>query len=257
MLIFVPSFDGYQTCSTSAIDGSTGTSGRSQSSGGGRGLREIDAKDRRRIVEAREREKCLGAIFLGRDGRAIRCPADCTSAERSTVEIEHLDDVRRVLQIRHGDRPAAERDRLDHGVRPLGHDVAPMVHAGLAGIDGDDAPLRRAFRRLNIQRAVDDRAGRRPVGTDRHDLLVDMPRLQNVVEIGEPEIVRLRVDPVAQHEPVAVARQRAERSPRRRELRVLGLGELAERAAGLSRRRCRAGERALARYTDPSGFFRF
>ena len=48
------------------------------------------------------------------------------------------------------------------------------------------------------------------------------------LEVHEPEVVGLRVHPVAEQEPAAVARKRPERSPRRRELLVLGLGELPE-----------------------------
>ena len=46
MLIFVPSFDGYQTCSTSTDDGSTGTGGCCHSSGSAAGF----ARSTRKIV---------------------------------------------------------------------------------------------------------------------------------------------------------------------------------------------------------------
>ena len=74
MLIFVPSFDGYQTCSTSTATGSTGTVRLLPQLRRGRRLRQIDAEDRRRIVEARERQVRLGAILLGRRRPAAPMP---------------------------------------------------------------------------------------------------------------------------------------------------------------------------------------
>ena len=82
MLILVPSFDGYQTCSTSTVDGSTGNVRLLPQLGAASRLRQIDAEDRRRIVEARERQIRLGAIVLGRDGR--RADAGLVDARRAS-----------------------------------------------------------------------------------------------------------------------------------------------------------------------------
>ena len=179
------------------------------------------------MIEAREGQEGLGAVFLRGDaGRADAGLRERT--KRAPAQIEDLDDVRRVAKVGDGDDPLADRHAFDDGVITLRHDVAPVLRRRVRRIDGNHPALRRAFGRLQVQRSVNDVAERLTRLADAHGDSSQRAGLQVVVEVGEPEIVRQRVDPVAEHEPVAVARERAERTPRGRERRVLLFRELPE-----------------------------
>ena len=123
---------------------------------------------------------------------------------------------------------------------------ASLARAG--GLDHDHPPVGCALGRLQVQRPVDDRADRQAGDTDRDFPPVEPARLEVCLEVDQPDVGGLRVDPVAQQQPPAVPRQRSERPPRRGQRRVLlacvlpeehdvgrriGPGPMEEHAAGI------------------------
>ena len=114
---------------------------------------------------------------------------------------------------RHGDSCATERDILDDGIRAFFHDVAPARLRGISDADGDDTSFGGALRRFEEQRTAHDGAGGLAGGANAHHAGHELARPAYLVEIGEPQVVRSRVLPVAQHDPMAVSGKGAERTP--------------------------------------------
>ena len=117
---------------------------------------------------------------------------------------------------------------LDDGVLPRGDEVTPVGGLGRRGACRDHTAVRRAFRGLHDQCVVDDGAERLTVGADRDHPPFDLAGAKKPRKVHEPQVVGLRVDPIAEQKPAAVARKRSERSPCRRESLVLGIRELPE-----------------------------
>ena len=169
-LICVPSFDAYDTRSTSTDAGSTATSGLAHRVGDALGLRRgRSLKHRRRIVEAGEREVRFGAILGDRQARQANARQP-NRAARCARRVEDLDDVRGSHPVSDGDEPSRERDVLDHGVAPFRDDIPPFRRAWIRRAHRDDSPVRRALRRVQEQRVVNHAAGDASLLADRDRL---------------------------------------------------------------------------------------
>ena len=169
----------------------------------------------------------FGAIRFGRDSGGAEAGL-AEHAERAALEIEHFDHVARVLKIRDGDHTLAERHGFDDGILSLGHEVAPLRAVRVGRRHGDDTSFGCALGRLQVQDAVDHRAGRLSRFAGRDHAPIELAGLPELVEVGQPEVVRLCVHPIAEHQPAPVARQARKRPPGRRERLVFVPGELPE-----------------------------
>ena len=149
-------------------------------------------------------------------------------------------------------RPSPNETRLDDASGRSGTTSRQRASSGFAALAATTRPRRSAFRRVHEERVADDGACRLTVDANGDRLLLDLAGLEKPIEVHEPEVVRLRVDPIAEHQPSAVARQAPERSPRRRQRRVLRLGELAEQELVFGADPFPFGGRAPGRCTDPS-----
>ena len=131
--------------------------------------------------------------------------------------------------------------------------IAPVRLVRVRRVRRDDASLRRALGRLEVQRAVDDRAGRLAGRAHASRPSVDLAGLAELVEVDQPQVVGLRVDPVAEHEPVAVARQTARTVPRSSPASHFRRRVLAEDQRVLRDADRPCDETAPGRCTGPSG----
>ena len=117
---------------------------------------------------------------------------------------------------------------------PFPNDTLSMIASGLSGTMSrqcawfglrrahrDDASPRCALGCLDEERAVDNGALRLTRNADRHDLFVDPAALEKLIEVDEPQVVGLRIDPVAKHEPMTVTREASARPPGCRQVQVL------------------------------------
>ena len=77
------------------------------------------------MIEAFEAQIRFGAIRLGADDGGADA-GEWHASMRHAVEIEYLNDIRRVLEIRHGNAAFAERHTFDDRIGALGHDRSPM-----------------------------------------------------------------------------------------------------------------------------------
>ena len=151
--------------------------------------------------------------------------------------------------------PLPNDDALDHGVGPLGHDVAPVRLPGLRGARRDDAAFRRALRRLQEQTSVDHGAERLARRRRRVTTVSStLPVLQELIEVDEPQVVRLACPPSSR---APASGRRATSVPNGPHVvasfSFSALVNCRNSSDVLDADRCPSGGTAPGRCTDPSG----